>query len=261
MEKFKDYWVKSSGLAAKGKRAIKEILRDMPGLIELEKLYDAKKPLTGIRITGCVSITYETAAFILLLKKMGALVRWCPDNKFASIDAACAYLASCEIPVFAKRGMTEKDLLRCFEQALKFEGQTGPNIIIDDGGDMTRYLHRNKPAVYNDVLGTSEQTTCGITEAYKLKKQGALLTAILNVNESVSKQKFDNIYGSRESILAGIQNSLNIQIGGKQVIIFSFGETGRGCAMALRSLGAHVSVVEIDPIMAMMALMVEKFIF
>lgn len=137
----------------------------------------------------------------------------------------------------------------------KFEGRTGPDIIIDDGGDITRYLHRNKSAIYSGVLGTSEQTTCGITEAYKLKQQNALLTAIMNVNESVSKQKFDNIYGSRESIIAGIQNSLNIQIGGKQVVIFSFGETGRGCAMALRSLGAHVTIVEIDPIMAMMALM------
>lgn len=253
----KDYWIKDISLASRGKSAVKQALHDMPGLIQLEKKYTNKKPLKGLRITGCVLVTYETAAFIALLKKLGADLRWCPDNRFASLDDACAYIASIGIPVFAKKGMTEKEYFWSFEQAIMFKNKNGkliyPNFIIDDGCDITRYLHEKHPKLYENILATNEQTTCGITFHYDLQKRGVLKTAVLNINELFTKSKFDNIYGSRESLIEGLQNATNFQIGGKNVIVFGFGEVGKGCAKVMSGLGAHVKIVEIDPVMAMQA--------
>jgi adenosylhomocysteinase len=253
----RDYWIKDISLSSHGKLAVEQALNDMPGLTQLEKKYAGKKPLRGLRITGCVLVTYETAAFIILLKKLGAVLRWCPDNRFASLDDACAYIASLGIPVFAKKGMTEKEYLYSFEAAINFKDKkgkyVGPNFIIDDGCDITRYLHKKHPKLYSKIIATNEQTTCGVTFDYALQKAGLLKTAVVNINESVTKSKFDNIYGSRESLIEGLQNATNIQLGGKNVILFGFGEVGKGCIKALVGVGAHVRVVEIDPVMAMQA--------
>lgn len=257
MLKSTDYWVKDINLALNGKKAIEQSLIDMPGLVFLEASYKDKEPLKGTRITGCVLVTYETAAFVLLLKKLGADVRWCSDNRFASLDDACAYLASEGIPVFATGNMSEKEYFRSFEQAIQFKDNKGnfigPNLMVDDGCDITRFLHKKHPEIYKNVLGTCEQTTCGVTEHYKLQKKGKLKTSVININESVTKAKFDNIYGSRESLIEGIQNAINMQIGGKHAVVFGYGEVGKGCTKVLRGLGAIVYVVEIDPIMAMQA--------
>ena len=257
MKQTNDYWIKDIALAEQGKRAVEQALNDMPGLRQLEKKYASEKPLKDLRITGCVLVTYETAAFISTLQKLGAQLRWCPDNRFASLDDACAYIASLGIPVFAKKGMTEEEYLWSFEQAIQFKDANGkflgPNFVIDDGCDITRYLHEKHPDLYAQILATNEQTTCGVTFHYALQKEGNLKTVVLNINESVTKSKFDNIYGSRESLIEGLQAAMNFQLGGKKVVIFGYGEVGKGCAKVMAGVGAHVVVVEIDPIMAMQA--------
>lgn len=256
---FQDYYVKDISLAEAGRKAVELTSLDMPGLAELEKKYAHTQPLAGIRITGCVILTYETAALVVLLKKLGATLRWCSDNKYASLDDACAYIASLEIPVFASSDLTDEKYFWCFEQAAKFPdgngGFTWPHIVLDDGCDITRFLHEKFPESYDTIIGTCEQTTCGVNAHYNLQNEGKLKTRVINVNESVTKSKFDNIYGSRESLIEGIQSSMNLQIGGKQAIIYGFGEVGKGCAKVLQGMGAHVSVVEIDPIIAMQAQM------
>jgi adenosylhomocysteinase len=254
-----EYFIKDISLAEKGKKAVKLALEDMPGIVELEKIYAGKKPLQGVRITGCVIVTYETAAFILLLKKLGADIRWSSDNKYASLDDACAYVASEGIPIFATSDLTDEKFFWCMEQSAKFtaEGKdfAWPDIIIDDGCDITRFLHEKFPEAYDNLKGTCEQTTCGVNAHYNLMNEGKLKTVVINVNESVTKSKFDNIYGSRESLIEGIQSTINVQIGGKRAIIYGYGEVGKGCAKILRGFGANVCVVEIDPIIAMQAKM------
>lgn len=254
-----DYFVKDIKLAEKGKKAVELTLRDMPGISELERMYEEKKPLKGIRITGCVIVTYETAAFIMLLKKLGADLRWSSDNKYASLDDACAYVASEGVPIFATSELTDEKFFWCMEQSAKFpkDGNnfSWPDIILDDGCDITRFLHEKYPEAYENLKGTCEQTTCGVNAHYNLKKEGKLKTAVVNVNESVTKSKFDNIYGSRESLLEGIQSTINVQLGGKRAVIYGYGEVGKGCAKVLRGLGSNVCIVEIDPIIAMQAKM------
>ena len=169
-----DYYIKDINLAEHGKKQVELTLRDMPGLLELEKLYADKKPFEGIKITGCVIVTYETAAFILLLKKLGANLRWSSDNKYASLDDACAYLASEEVPVFATSELTDEKFVWCMEQSAKFpkdDGNDWPDIIIDDGCDITRFLHDKYPEVYENLKGTCEQTTCGVSFHFNLKNE------------------------------------------------------------------------------------------
>jgi len=254
-----DYYVKDINLAEKGKKAVELALWDMPGIVELERMYAGKKPLQGTKITGCVIVTYETAAFIILLKKLGADLRWSSDNKYASLDDACAYVASEGIPIFATSELTDEKFFWCMEQSAKFpNGEkdfSWPDIIIDDGCDITRFLHEKYPEAYDKLKGTCEQTTCGVNAHHNLKKEGKLKTIVINVNESVTKSKFDNIYGSRESLIEGLQSTINVQIGGKKAIVYGYGEVGKGCAKVLRGLGATVCIVEIDPIMAMQAKM------
>lgn len=254
-----DYYVKDIELAERGKKAVEISLNDMPGLTELERMYSVKKPLQGVKITGCVIVTYETAAFILLLKKMGADLRWSSDNKYASLDDACAYIASEGIPIFATSELTDEKFFWCIEQSAKFPDGKGdfswPDIIIDDGCDITRFLHEKFPEAYDNLKGTCEQTTCGVNAHYNLREEGKLKTLVINVNESVTKSKFDNIYGSRESLIEGVQSTINVQIGGKKAVVYGYGEVGKGCAKVLRGMGANVCVVEIDPIVAMQAKM------
>jgi adenosylhomocysteinase len=254
-----DYYVKDISLAERGKKFVELTLMDMPGISELRKMYSDTKPLAGIRITGCVIVTYETAAFIMLLKDLGANLRWCSDNNYASLDDACAYIASEGVPIFATSELTDEKYFWCFEQASNFSGGDGdtnwPQIVIDDGCDITRFLHEKHPEAYETIIGTCEQTTCGVNFHHNLKNEGLLKSRVINVNESVTKSKFDNIYGSRESLLEGIQSSINVQIGGKRVIVYGYGEVGKGCAKVMRGLGANVCIVEIDPIIAMQAKM------
>lgn len=254
-----DYYVKDINLAEKGKKAVELTLRDMLGVAELERMYGESKPLKGVKITGCVIVTYETAAFIMLLKKMGADLRWSSDNKYASLDDACAYIASEGVPIFATSELTDEKYFWCIEQSAKFPLENDkfawPDVILDDGCDTTRFLHEKFPEAYDNIKGTCEQTTCGVNAHYNLMKEGKLKTVVINVNESVTKSKFDNIYGSRESLIEGLQSSMNVQIGGKRAIIYGYGEVGKGCAKVLRGLGANVCIVEIDPIMAMQAKM------
>ena len=251
-----NFWIADIAHAEKGERMLQQTLLDMPGMSELVKKY-GNNALKGLRITGCVLVTYETANFILTLKKLGADIRWCSDNRFASLDDACAYVVSQGVPVFAKKGETEEEFFWAMERAIEFTDESGeavgPDYIIDDGCDISQFLHLNNHKVLDSVKGITEQTTCGVTFFYDLQRKGILKTPVINVNESVTKSKFDNIYGSRESLLEGIQESLNIQMGGKRVVVFGYGEVGKGCVQVLKGVGAHVAVVEIDPIIAMQA--------
>jgi adenosylhomocysteinase len=252
-----NYWINDISIANKGKIEVQNTLRDMPGISEIRKLFEGQKPFKDVKITGCVWVTYETANFILLLRDLGANIRWCSDNKYASLDDACAYLVSEGISVFAKKGMTDDEYYACFEDAWQFQNTdgsiSGPDYIIDDGCDITKFLHEKHPEVISKVKGLTEQTTCGITSLMKLYTEGKLLCPAFNVNDAVTKSKFDNIYGSRESLIEGIQRVLNVQIAGKKVIIYGYGEVGKGCCQTMKGLGAHVAVCEIDPIMAMQA--------
>lgn len=236
---------------------LEQTLYDMPGMTEIVKKYGSSKPLDGLRIVGCVLVTYETANFILTLKKLGADLRWCSDNRFASLDDACAYVVSQGIPLFAKKGETEEEFFWAMERAVEFTDASGkvvgPDYIIDDGCDISLFLHKKMPEVLTSVKGVTEQTTCGVNFFYDLQRAGILSVPVINVNESVTKSKFDNIYGSRESLLEGIQRSLNVQMGGKRVVVFGYGEVGKGCVQSLKGVGAHVAVVEVDPIVAMQA--------
>ncbi len=255
-----NYWIKDIKLAPKGELLCKEALKEMDGLAVLENKYQEKQPLKGVNICGSVLVSYETANFIILLKKLGANVRWCSDSLHYSVDEACAYVASQDIPIFAKRGLTKEEYVSCFERAVDFGRIDGkkifPDFIIDDGAEFTEYMLEHSPEKIKGLKAMLEQTTSGITlMTTKFMKNGKLDFPIIDINDSVTKAKFDNIYGSRESLIEGIQNSTNIQLGGKKVIVFGYGEVGKGCAQVMRGVGSHVSIVEIDPIMAMQAIM------
>ncbi len=256
----RDYWVKDIGLASAGALYSKEALKDMEGLVSLRREYLHSKPLKDIHIVGSVLVSYETANFILLLKDLGADLRWCSDSLHYSLDEACAYVASNGVPIFAKRGMTLKEYYWVFNEAVKFKNSRGemisPDYILDDGAEFTEYMLKNHPEKIQGVKGACEQTTSGITLLYtQFINKGRLPFPVIDVNNSVTKAKFDNVYGSRESLIEGIQNAMNVQLGGKRVVIFGFGEVGKGCAEVMRGVGANVSIVEVDPIMAMQAIM------
>lgn len=255
-----NYWIENIKLSTRGELYAKEALKEMQGLSSLEVKYHNKKPLKGIKIIGSVLVSYETANFVLLLKKLGAIVRWCSDSLYYSADDACAYIAAQGIPIFAKKGMSRDEYYWAFNKAAEFKDADGktisPDFIIDDGAEFTEYLLKHNPQKINKVKGMLEQTTSGITLMYnQFLNKGKLPFPVINVNDSVTKAKFDNIYGSRESLLEGLLNAINVQIAGKRVVIFGFGEVGKGCAQAMKGVGGRVSIVEIDPIMAMQALM------
>lgn len=253
------HWIADIQLADRGARAVQEALLDMPGLVAISNTYATQKPLTGIRITGCVSVTYETAALITVLQSLGADLRWCSDNRFASLDDACAYIARLGVPIFAKRGESLKEYYWCFEQAIHFSKPRGPirnpDYIIDDGCDLSGYLHTHHPDVIASVRGVSEQTTCGITSFIRLFNEEKLRCPVMDINDSRTKNLFDNCYGSRESFIQGLQRSINRQLAGTNVVIFGYGQVGKGCAQALRGLGAHIHICEAHPIAAMEATM------
>ncbi|MFO7754698.1 MAG: adenosylhomocysteinase [Bacteroidales bacterium] len=285
------YKIKDIKLAGFGRKEIEIAEKEMPGLMSIRKKYSLDKPLAGARITGSLHMTIQTAVLIETLVELGADVRWASCNIFSTQDHAAAAMAERGIPVFAWKGETLEEYWWCTSQALSFPGGKGPNLIVDDGGDATLMIHKGyyaekepaqldvKPAnreeaIINDRLkeiyeqdpekwqrmvkelkGVSEETTTGVNRLYQMKKVGRLLAPAINVNDSVTKSKFDNLYGCRESLADGIKRATDVMIAGKVVVVCGYGDVGKGCAQSMRSYGARVIVTEIDPICALQASM------
>jgi len=250
-----DYKVKDISLSTWGRTEITLAENEMPGLMSLRREYGKKNPLKGARIAGSVHMTRETAVLIETLKALGADVRWSSCNIFSTQDQAAAAVAKAGTPVFAWKGETEKEYLWCLEQTLKFKGGLGPNLLVDDGGDLTNLVHQKFPKLLADIKGVSEETTTGIHNLYKMMDKKLLKIPAINVNDSVTKSKFDNKYGCRESLADGIKRATNIMLAGKVAVIAGYGDVGKGSAESLRGFGCRVLVTEADPICALQALM------
>jgi adenosylhomocysteinase len=250
-----DYKVADMSLAAWGRKEIAIAETEMPGLMALRAQYGASQPLRGARIAGCLHMTIQTAVLIETLTALGAEIRWSSCNIFSTQDHAAAAIAAAGIPVFAWKGETEEEYWWCVEQTI--QGPTGwhPNLLLDDGGDLTQVMHEKYPDLLAEVKGLSEETTTGVLRLEMMAEQGKLAVPAFNVNDSVTKSKFDNLYGCRESLLDGIKRATDVMIAGKVAIILGFGEVGKGCAAALRGQGAQVRITEIDPICALQAAM------
>ncbi len=255
----KTYRVHDMGLADWGRKEIQIAEHEMPGLMALRAEYGAKKPLRGARIAGCLHMTIQTAVLIETLRELGAEVTWTSCNIYSTQDHAAAAIAKAGIPVFAWKGETEEEYDWCLEKQLfAFEGGKGPNMILDDGGDLTIWIHKRHPELFSGadpIRGLSEETTTGVHRLYEMFKRGELKCPAMNVNDSVTKSKFDNTYGCRESLTDGIKRATDVMFAGKIAVVAGFGEVGKGCAQAMRGLGARVIVTEIDPICALQAAM------
>ncbi len=249
-----DYKVKDIGLAELGLQEVELASKDMPGLEELRRRFGQSKPLKGARIAGCLHMTAQTAVLIRTLRELGAEVRWSSCNIFSTVDACAAAMAHEGVPVFAWKGETEEEYIWCIEQTLKF-GDKGPNMLLDDGGDLTALVHDKFPELIKDIKGVSEETTTGVHALVKMMEQGTLQLPAINVNDSVTKSKFDNLYGCRESLADGIKRATDIMVAGKTVVVFGYGDVGKGCARSMSGLGARVIITEIDPINALQAVM------
>lgn len=250
-----NYKVADISLAEWGRKEIILAEKEMPGLMSLREEYGSKKPLKGARIAGCLHMTIQTAVLIETLVELGADVRWSSCNIFSSQDHAAAAIAKAGIPVFAWKGETEDEYWQCVEETLKFADGKGPNMILDDGGDLTLIMHEKHPELIKDVIGISEETTTGVHRLYQMMEKGTLIPPAINVNDSVTKSKFDNKYGCRESLADGIKRATDIMIAGKTVVVAGFGDVGKGCAQSMRGFGARVIITEIDPIIALQAAM------
>lgn len=285
------YKIKDISLAEYGRKEMEIAEKEMPGLMAIREKYAPEKPLKGARITGSLHMTVQTAVLIETLVKLGADVRWASCNIFSTQDHAAAAIAATGIPVFAWKGETLEDYWWCTEQALTFPGDQGPNLIVDDGGDATLMVHlgykaENDPSILEakptsreqavifaklrqtlerdpqkwhkmarDIVGVSEETTTGVNRLYQMLEKGELLFPAINVNDSVTKSKFDNLYGCRESLADGIKRATDVMIAGKVVVVLGYGDVGKGCARSMKSYGARVLVTEIDPICALQAAM------
>lgn len=250
-----DYKIADIHLADQGRREIAIAELDMPGLMALREEYGRQQPLKGARIAGCLHMTRETAVLIETLLALGAEVRWSSCNIYSTQDPAAAAMAQSGVPVFAWKGETEEEYVWCIEQTLSGPNGWRPNLLLDDGGDLTQIVHEKYPELLPEIFGVSEETTTGVHRLYEMARDGRLKMPAINVNDSVTKSKFDNLYGARESLLDGIKRATNTMIAGKIALVAGFGEVGKGCAQALRSLGATVLVTEIDPICALQAAM------
>jgi len=250
-----DYKVADIALADWGRREIAIAETEMPGLMALRQEYGAKKPLKGARIVGCLHMTIQTAVLIETLMALGATVRWSSCNIFSTQDHAAAAIAARGVPVFAWKGETEEEYEWCIEQTLRGPGGWAPNMVLDDGGDATKILHDKYPELLKDVRGISEETTTGVHRLYEMMRAGKLKVPAINVNDSVTKSKFDNLYGVRESLVDGIKRATDVMLAGKVAVVAGFGDVGKGSAASLRSQGARVMVTEIDPICALQAAM------
>jgi len=249
------YKVKDIELAKLGRKEIELAEVEMPGLMALREKYGAEKPLKGARIAGCLHMTIQTAVLIETLVELGAEVRWSSCNIFSTQNHAAAAIAAAGIPVFAWKGMSEDEFWWAIEQTLYWpDGQT-LNMILDDGGDLTHLVHEKHPEMLEGIRGLSEETTTGIKTLRKLIKDGKLGVPAINVNDSVTKSKFDNLYGCRESLADGIKRATDVMVAGKVVVVAGYGDVGKGCADAMDGLGARVVVTEIDPICALQASM------
>ncbi|HHV04561.1 MAG: adenosylhomocysteinase [Bacteroidales bacterium] len=284
-----DYKIKDLGLAGFGKKEIALAEAEMPGLMALRRRYEEQRPLQGARITGSLHMTVQTAVLIETLRKLGADVRWASCNIFSTQDHAASAMAEAGVPVFAWKGETLEDYWWCTLQALSFPNETGPHMIVDDGGDATLLIHKGVEAERNPSVldklngnteekviatllrttlrenpgmwtrmaagmkGVSEETTTGVHRLYQMFEKGELLFPAINVNDSVTKSKFDNLYGCHESLADGIKRATNVMIAGKVVVVCGYGDVGKGCARSMRSYGARVIVTEIDPICALQA--------
>ena len=250
-----DYKVADISLAEWGRKEIAIAETEMPGLMALREEYKGQKPLDGVRLTGCLHMTIQTAVLIETLKALGADIRWSSCNIFSTQDHAAAAIAASGIPVFAWKGETEDEYWWCVEQTIKGPDGWVPNMILDDGGDLTLVLHEKHPEIMNDVRGLSEETTTGVKRLYDMQKDGSLMCPAFNVNDSVTKSKFDNLYGCRESLVDGIKRATDVMVAGKVAVVCGYGDVGKGCAQSLKGLGATVWVTEIDPICALQAAM------
>ncbi len=251
---FADYKVADINLAEWGRKEIEIAEKEMPGLMAIREEYGASKPLSGARIAGCLHMTIQTAVLIETLTELGAEVRWSSCNIFSTQDHAAAAIAAAGIPVFAWKGETEEEYDWCIEQTLSFDGK-GPNMLLDDGGDLTVIVHEKHPELLGEIEGVSEETTTGVARLYKMFETGTLKMPAFNVNDSVTKSKFDNLYGCRESLADGIKRATDVMLAGKVVCVAGFGGVGKGCADSMKGYGARVLVTEIDPINALQAAM------
>ena len=253
--KFTDYKVKDITLADLGLKEISLAENEMPGLMSLRREYGNTKPLSGARIAGCLHMTIETAVLIETLIHLGAEVRWSSCNIFSTVDQAASAMASKNIPVFAWKGESEEDYIWCIKQTINGKEGWRPNLILDDGGDLTRIIHNEYQELLREIKGLSEETTTGVARLQQMEQQGSLKVPAINVNDSVTKSKFDNLYGCKESVIDGIKRATDIMIAGKMVVVAGYGNVGKGCAEAFKSQGARVVVSEIDPICALQASM------
>lgn len=250
-----DYKVADLQLADWGRKEIQIAETEMPGLMALREKYKGKMPLKGARIAGCLHMTIQTAVLIETLVALGATVRWSSCNIFSTQDHAAAAMAKAGVPVFAWKGESEEEYWWCVEQTITGPNGWHPNMILDDGGDLTLIMHQKYPELLKDVKGISEETTTGVHRLYEMHKNGELKVSAMNVNDSVTKSKFDNLYGCRESLVDGIKRATDVMIAGKIAVVCGYGDVGKGCAQSLRGLGAAVWITEIDPICALQAAM------
>ena len=255
LKTFTDYKVADISLADWGRKEIAIAETEMPGLMALREEYKGQKPLAGARIVGCLHMTIQTAVLIETLVDLGASVRWSSCNIFSTQDQAAAAIAAAGIPVFAWKGETEEEFWWCIEQTLRGPDGWTPNMILDDGGDVTAIMHSKYPEMLDEVRGLSEETTTGVHRLYDMVKKGELKVPAFNVNDSVTKSKFDNLYGCRESLVDGIKRATDVMIAGKIAVVCGYGDVGKGSAQSFRGLGATVWVTEIDPICALQAAM------
>ena len=252
--KFDDYKVADIKLAEWGREEIIIAEKEMPGLMALRSEFKNNKPLTGANIIGCLHMTIQTAVLIETLIHLGAKVRWSSCNIFSTQDHAAAAMAAKNIPVFAWKGETEEEFWWCIEQTIVADNWK-PNLILDDGGDLTKVMHDKYPLLLKNCFGLSEETTTGVQRLYEMQEKGSLVVPAINVNDSVTKSKFDNLYGCRESLVDGIRRATDVMLSGKVALVAGYGDVGKGSAASLRNAGARVMVSEVDPICALQASM------
>lgn len=249
------YKVADISLAEWGRKALTIAENEMPGLMMMRKMYGSSKPLKGARIAGCLHMTVQTAVLIETLTALGAEVQWSSCNIFSTQDHAAAAIAKAGIPVYAWKGETDEEYVWCIEQTLVWPDGQPLNMILDDGGDLTNLVHTKYPQYLPGIRGLSEETTTGVHNLYKMMQKGELKVPAINVNDSVTKSKFDNLYGCRESLVDGIKRATDVMLAGKVAVVAGYGDVGKGCAQALRAFGARVLITEIDPINALQAAM------
>lgn len=254
MTETNDYKVADMSLADWGRKEISIAETEMPGLMALREEYGAEQPLAGARIIGCLHMTIQTAVLIETLTALGAEVRWSSCNIFSTQDHAAAAIAATGVPVFAWKGETDEEYEWCVRQTIDHDGWA-PNILLDDGGDLTKIMHDDFDELLKAVRGVSEETTTGVHRLYEMETDGSLKVPAINVNDSVTKSKFDNLYGCRESLVDGIKRATDVMVAGKTAVVCGYGDVGKGCAVALQRQGARVLVTEIDPICALQAAM------